>query len=82
MEGNTLILDEPTAGLDPEGEEDFIKLFQRVNKEQNKRIILVTHNMDHVLEIADEVIALKEGRILKVGTPFEILRIKIYYKNC
>ncbi|WP_342256725.1 energy-coupling factor transporter ATPase [Spiroplasma endosymbiont of Poecilobothrus nobilitatus] len=76
MEGNTLILDEPTAGLDPEGEEDFIKLFQRINKEQNKRIILVTHNMDHVLENADEVIALKEGRILKVGTPFEIFKDK------
>ncbi len=76
MEGNTLILDEPTAGLDPEGEEDFIKLFQRINKEQNKRIILVTHNMDHVLEIADEVIALKEGWILKVGTPFEIFKDK------
>ncbi|AXF95838.1 energy-coupling factor transporter ATPase [Spiroplasma phoeniceum] len=76
MEGNTLILDEPTAGLDPEGEEDFIKLFQRINKEQNKRIILVTHNMDHVLEIADEVIALKEGRVLKVGSPFEIFKDK------
>ncbi|MFX4056945.1 MAG: energy-coupling factor transporter ATPase [Spiroplasma sp. hy2] len=76
MEGNTLILDEPTAGLDPEGEEDFIKLFQRINKEQNKRIILVTHNMDHVLEIADEVIALKEGRVLKVRSPFEIFKDK------
>ncbi|WP_338954850.1 energy-coupling factor transporter ATPase [Spiroplasma endosymbiont of Polydrusus cervinus] len=76
MEGNTLILDEPTAGLDPEGEEDFINLFSQINKEQNKRIILVTHNMDHVLEIADEVIALKEGRVLKVGTSFEIFKDK------
>lgn len=76
MDGNTIILDEPTAGLDPEGEKDFIKLFKRINKEQNKRIILVTHNMDHVLEIADEVIALKKGKILKVGTPFEIFKDK------
>ncbi|AHF57401.1 energy-coupling factor transporter ATPase [Spiroplasma eriocheiris] len=76
MEGNTLILDEPTAGLDPEGEEDFIDLFNRINKEQQKRIILVTHNMDHVLQIADEVIAMKEGKVLKVGTPFDIFRNK------
>ncbi|AHF60714.1 cobalt ABC transporter ATP-binding protein [Spiroplasma mirum ATCC 29335] len=76
MEGKTLILDEPTAGLDPEGEEDFIDLFNRINKEQQKRIILVTHNMDHVLQIADEVIAMKEGKVLKVGTPFDIFRNK------
>ena len=76
MEGKTLILDEPTAGLDPEGEKDFIDLFNRINKEQQKRIILVTHNMDHVLQIADEVIAMKEGKVLKVGTPFDIFRNK------
>lgn len=81
MEGNTLILDEPTAGLDPEGEEDFIKLFKNINKEQDKRIILVTHNMDHVLEIADEVIALKEGRVIKIATPFEIFKDKDLLKT-
>ncbi|AGM25800.1 cobalt ABC transporter ATP-binding subunit [Spiroplasma syrphidicola EA-1] len=76
IEGNTLILDEPTAGLDPEGEEDFIKLFNNINKNEKKRIILVTHNMDHVLDIADEVIALKDGKIIKIGTPFEIFKDK------
>lgn len=76
MEGNTLILDEPTAGLDPEGELDFINLFKKINVENNKRIILVTHNMDHVLQIADEVVAMKKGEIVKVTTPFEVFADK------
>ncbi|AHI54129.1 cobalt ABC transporter ATP-binding subunit [Spiroplasma sabaudiense Ar-1343] len=72
MNGQTLVLDEPTGGLDPQGEEDFIKLFNKLNKEQGKRIILVTHNMDHVLKIADEVVVMHQGKVIKIGTPFEI----------
>ncbi|WP_342746548.1 energy-coupling factor transporter ATPase [Spiroplasma corruscae] len=72
MDGNTLVLDEPTGGLDPQGEEDFMRLFYNLNKEKNKRIIIVTHNMDHVLQIADEVIVMHKGKVISVGTPFEI----------
>ncbi|EXU60692.1 energy-coupling factor transporter ATPase [Mycoplasma mycoides] len=72
MDGNTLVLDEPTGGLDPKGEEDFINLFERLNKEYKKRIIMVTHNMDQVLRIADEVIVMHEGKVIAIGSPFEI----------
>ena len=72
MEGNVLILDEPTAGLDPEGEQDFIQLFNKLNKEEEKTIILVTHNMDHVLEIADNVVVMDQSKIVIQGTPNEI----------
>ncbi|PPE04950.1 cobalt ABC transporter ATP-binding subunit [Entomoplasma ellychniae] len=72
MDGKTLVLDEPTGGLDPKGEEDFLNLFIHLNKEQNKRIIMVTHNMDHVLKSADEVIVMHEGKVIEVGSPFEI----------
>ncbi|WP_038648431.1 energy-coupling factor transporter ATPase [Spiroplasma culicicola] len=72
MDGNTLVLDEPTGGLDPQGEEDFMRLFYNLNKEKGKRIIIVTHNMDHVLQIADEVIVMHKGRVISVGTPFEV----------
>ncbi|EOA07145.1 Cobalt ABC transporter, ATP-binding protein [Mycoplasma yeatsii 13926] len=72
MDGSTLVLDEPTGGLDPKGEEDFMNLFERLNKEFNKRIIMVTHNMDHVLRIADEVIVMHNGKVIDIGTPFEI----------
>src|SRR5699024_1113952 len=71
MNGNTLVLDEPTGGLDPKGEHDFISLFQLLNKKK-KRIIMVTHNMDHVLKIADEVIVMHEGNVIDSGTPFKI----------
>ncbi|WP_343031712.1 energy-coupling factor transporter ATPase [Spiroplasma tabanidicola] len=72
MDGDTLVLDEPTGGLDPQGEEDFMKLFYNLNKEKGKRIIIVTHNMDHVLQIADEVIVMHKGKVISVGDPFEI----------
>ncbi|WP_069117627.1 energy-coupling factor transporter ATPase [Spiroplasma helicoides] len=72
MDGDTLVLDEPTGGLDPQGEEDFMKLFNSLNKEKNKRIIIVTHNMDHVLQIADSVIVMHKGRVIDQGNPFEI----------
>ncbi len=76
MEGTTLVLDEPTAGLDPHGEEMFLKLFRKLHEKENKRIIVVTHNMDHVIRLADRVIVMDEGAIIKEGTPFEIFSDK------
>ncbi|WP_028126620.1 energy-coupling factor transporter ATPase [Entomoplasma lucivorax] len=72
MNGNTLVLDEPTGGLDPQGEEDFMNLFLGLNKNQGKRIIMVTHNMDQVLRLADEVIVMNKGKVIDKGTPFEV----------
>lgn len=72
MNGNTLVLDEPTGGLDPEGEIEFMNLFLRLNREQGKRIIMVTHNMDQVLHLADEVVVMNQGKVIDKGTPFEI----------
>jgi energy-coupling factor transport system ATP-binding protein len=71
-DGNTLVLDEPTGGLDPQGEEDFMNIFNKLNKERGKRIIIVTHNMDHVLKIADNVIVMHKGEVISTGTPFEV----------
>ncbi|ATZ16588.1 energy-coupling factor transport system ATP-binding protein [Entomoplasma freundtii] len=72
MNGNTLVLDEPTGGLDPEGEAEFMQLFLRLNRNQGKRIIMVTHNMDQVLHLADEVVVMNKGKVISKGTPFEI----------
>lgn len=72
MNGGTLVLDEPTGGLDPQGEEDFMRLFYGLNKNQKKRIIIVTHNMDHVLQIADDVVVMHKGKVISTGSPFEI----------
>jgi len=72
MNGSTLILDEPTGGLDPQGEEDFMNLFKTLHDQENKRIIMISHNMDQVLRLADEVIVMKDGKVVKHGTPFAV----------
>lgn len=59
-----LILDEPTAGLDPQGSQQMMALFGRLNKEYGKTILIVTHNMEQVLEYADEVIVMDQGELV------------------
>lgn len=63
-----LVLDEPTAGLDPQGAYEMMQLFQTLNKKHKKTIIMVTHDMEHVMNYCKEVIVLKDGRIEKKCT--------------
>jgi len=76
MEPDILILDEPTAGLDPEGEAQILDIIYKLNKKHKTTIILITHNMDHVLKIADNIVVMKNGMISKQGKPIEILSDK------
>lgn len=62
-----IVLDEPTAGLDPQGTKNMMALFQRLNKELNKTIVMVTHDMDHVLKYCEHVIVMNEGSVLYQG---------------
>lgn len=62
LEPEILVLDEPTAGLDPQGAIEMMDLFARLNR-QGVTIILVTHNMDHVLEYCDQVVVMNEGQV-------------------
>lgn len=71
MKPSILILDEPTAGLDPSGQRELMQLIQQLH-EQETTIILITHQMEQVVEYADQVIALKEGRIVFHGTPRQL----------
>ncbi len=66
-----LVFDEPTAGLDPAGEKEILEIIKNAKKD-GKTIIVISHNMDHVLEIADNVILMNEGEIIKIGTPYDI----------
>lgn len=63
MEPDFLVLDEPTAGLDPEGTKQMYKIFKRLHKE-GKTIIIVTHNLDHVLEYSERTIIFYQGKIV------------------
>lgn len=58
-----LVLDEPTAGLDPQGAKEMMGLFLRLNQELGKTIIMVTHDMEHVMNYCEEVIVLEHGRV-------------------
>lgn len=69
MEPEVLVLDEPTAGLDPQGRKEMMDMFWRLHKEQQMTIVLVTHLMDDVANFADYVYVLEKGRVVKHGTP-------------
>ena len=72
MQPQVLILDEPTAGLDPKGHDDILEMIRRIRAEKNMTIILVSHNMDDVAEYADRVLAMDRGRLMLLGTPREV----------
>lgn len=74
LKPEVLVLDEPTAGLDPKGQKEMMNLFDRLNKEKNMTIILVTHRMEHVAEYADDVIIMKDGVVVQQDHPREIFK--------
>ncbi len=74
MEPEVLVLDEPTAGLDPQGRKEMLEMFERLHQEKNITIILVTHLMDDVANFADYVYVLEKGKIVKRGTPEEVFQ--------
>ena len=65
LDPKVLVLDEPTAGLDPQGAKEMMSLFMRLNKEQNKTVLLVTHDMEHVMDYCDHVIVMDHGQVKK-----------------
>ena len=72
MKPEVLVLDEPTAGLDPQGSREIMSLFQRLHQEQGLTIVLVTHNMNDVADYADHVVVLEKGTVVGDGQPREI----------
>ena len=74
MQPEVLVLDEPTAGLDPQGRIEMMDMFWRLHKERGLTLVLVTHLMDDVADYADYVYALEKGRVVKEGTPSELFQ--------
>ena len=71
MEPECIILDEPTAMLDPKGREDVIRTIHQLNREKGITIILITHKMDEVVE-ADKLFVMDHGKVVMSGTPKEV----------
>lgn len=61
---DVLVLDEPTAGLDPQGAKNMMDLFTKLNRTYGKTILIVTHDMDQVLNYCDNVVVMKKGKII------------------
>ena len=72
MEPEVLILDEPTAGLDPAGKVRILELIRRIRKETGCTILMVTHNMDEAAEYAERILVMDEGQIILDGDPHEV----------
>ena len=72
MEPKILVLDEPVAGLDPVGRREILALVKKLHEEVSPTVIMVSHYMDDIAEMADRIVALKEGRVVADGTPAEV----------
>ena len=72
MKPKVLVLDEPTAGLDPVGKNDLLSLIKTYNETTDSTVIFVSHNMDDVALIADRVLVLSDGNIVMNGTVHEV----------
>lgn len=73
MKPKCIVLDEPTAMLDPNGRKEVIKTLHELNKKENVTVILITHYMDEVVG-ADRVIVIDEGEVVMDGTPKDVFK--------
>ena len=82
MDPDILVLDEPTAGLDPRGQFEIMEMFYKLNKEYGKTIVLVTHDMDLVAKYAEEVIVMNKGVLTIKGTPKNVFKQVDLLRTC
>lgn len=72
MRPSVLILDEPTAGLDPRGRDKILSMLEELHARENTTILMVSHSMDDMARLATRLIVMSEGKIVAEGTPREI----------
>ncbi len=72
MKPEILILDEPTAGLNPQAHEEILDMICRIHEETKNITLLVSHNMNDIARLADQVLVLDGGRLVMDGTPEEV----------
>lgn len=72
MKPEVLILDEPTAGLDPGGRDEIFELIKKLHRENNMTIILSSHSMDDMAKLAKTIIVMNKGNVEFMGTPREV----------
>ena len=80
MEPAILVLDEPTAGLDPLGRKELMNLFRKLHQ-SGMTIVLVTHLMDDVAEYANQVYVMEKGRLVKGGKPSDVFQDVVFMEK-
>lgn len=80
MEPAILVLDEPTAGLDPLGRKELMNLFKKLHQSE-MTIVLVTHLMDDVAEYANQVYVMEKGRLVKGGKPSDVFQDVVFMEE-
>ena len=78
MKPEVLILDEPTAGLDPKGRDEILQQIKKLQTETGLTILLVSHSMEDVAEYVDRIIVMNKGSVMYDDTPREVFR---HYKE-
>ena len=81
MRPEVLVLDEPTAGLDPKSHEETLELIEEIHEKTGCTIVIVSHNMDDVARLANRIMVISAGRIVKAGTPEEVYADEAFMKN-
>ena len=74
MEPKVLILDEPTAGLDPKGRNQILSLIKEYHEEKGNTVLLVSHSMEDVAKVATKILVMNSGRLFCYDTPDEVFR--------
>lgn len=74
MRPDVIVLDEPTAGLDPRGRNEIMEMFYQLHKDRNLSTILVTHSMEDAAKYADQIVVMHKGKVYKQGSPREIFQ--------
>ena len=72
MKPQVLILDEPTAGLDPGAHKEILRMIRKIHEREKNIIIFVSHNMADVADLADRILVMDHGKLLMEGTPKEV----------
>ncbi|MEH7334773.1 energy-coupling factor ABC transporter ATP-binding protein [Neobacillus drentensis] len=72
MEPDVIVLDEPTAGLDPRGRKEIMDMFYQLHLDRGLSTILVTHSMEDAARYADQIVIMQQGKVAKKGSPKEI----------
>lgn len=74
MKPEVLILDEPTAGLDPRGRDEILEQIKRLHNKYKITVILVSHSMEDIARLVDKIIVMDKGKISLIGSPREIFK--------